>query len=140
MKWAYDRTFAVGGYRNPPSLTASLVKAEQFVVVDDHTFRVDFIRHDKLAMPYLGVPLVNIYNSELVKAHATAADPWGLEWTKLNHAGGGAYRIEKWTPGQEIIYARNDNWKSGALPKLKRVICRVVPSASFYGTRCLARG
>jgi peptide/nickel transport system substrate-binding protein len=139
VKWAYDRTFAIGGYPKSALAAASLVKAEQFVVVDDHTFRVDFIRHDKLAMPYLGVPLVNIYNSELVKAHATAADPWGLEWTKLNHAGSGAYRVEKWTPGQEIIFARNDNWKSGALPKLKRVICRVVPSA---GTRLalLTRG
>ena len=139
VKWAYDRTFAVGGYPKSALAAASLVKAEQFVVVDDHTFRVDFVRHDKLTMPYLGVPLVNIYNSDLVKEHATAADPWGLEWTKFNHAGGGAFRVEKWTPGQEIIYVRNDNWKSGPLPKLKRVICRVVPSG---GTRhaLLTRG
>jgi peptide/nickel transport system substrate-binding protein len=139
VKWAYDRTFAVGGYPKSALAAASLVKAEQFVVVDDHTFRVDFIGHDKLTMPYLGVPLVNIYNSDLVKAHATAADPWGLEWTKFNHAGGGAFRVEKWTPGQEIIYVRNDSWKSGPLPKLKRIICRVVPSV---GTRhaLLTRG
>jgi peptide/nickel transport system substrate-binding protein len=131
-KWAFDRTMAIGGYPKSAVAAASMVKTEQFVVVDDHTFRVDFVQHDKLTMPYLGVPLVNIYHSELVKKHATAADPWGLEWTKFNHAGAGAYRVEKWTPGQEIIYARNDNWKSGPLPKLKRVISRVVPSA---GTR-----
>jgi peptide/nickel transport system substrate-binding protein len=132
VKWAYDRTMAIGGYPKSALVAASLVKAEQFVVVDDHTFRVDFVQHDKLTMPYLGVPLVNIYNSELVKKNATAADPWGLEWTKFNHAGGGAFKVEKWTPGQEIIYVRNDDWKSGPLPTLKRVICRVVPSA---GTR-----
>src|SRR5882724_8691266 len=131
VKWAFDRTFGVGGYPRSAIAAASLVKPEQFVAVDDHTFRVDFINHDKLTMPYLGVPLVNIYHSELVKKHATPADPWGVEWTKFNHAGGGAYKVEKWTPGQEIVYIRNESWKCGPLPKLKRVISRVVPSAGM---------
>jgi peptide/nickel transport system substrate-binding protein len=132
VKWAFDRTLGVGGYPRSAIAAASLVKPEQFVAVDNHTFRVDFINHDKLSMPYLGVPLVNIYHSELVRKHATPADPWGLEWTKFNHAGSGAYKVEKWTPGQEIIYVRNDNWKCGPLPKLQRVVSRAVPSA---GTR-----
>ena len=80
VKWAFDRTFGVGGYPRSAIAAASLVKPEQFVAVDDHTFRVDFINHDKLSMPYLGVPLVNIYHSELVKRHATADDPWGVAW------------------------------------------------------------
>ena len=132
VKWAFDRTFGVGGYPRSAIAAASLVKPEQFVAVDERTFRVDFVNHDKLAMPYLGVPLVNIYHSELVKKHATAADPWGVEWTKFNHAGGGAYRVEKWTPGQEIVYVRNDGWKCGPLPRLRRVVSRAVPSG---GTR-----
>jgi len=132
VKWAFDRTIGVGGYPKSAIAAASLLEPEQFVAVDDHTFRVDFIRRDKLTMPYLGVPLVNIYHSELVKQHATPADPWGLEWTRRNNAGTGAYRVERWTPGQEIVYVRNETWKCGPLPKLKRVICRAVPSA---GTR-----
>jgi peptide/nickel transport system substrate-binding protein len=52
-----------------------------------------------------------------------------MEWLKNNEAGGGAYRIETWTPGQEVIYQRFDDWRSGPLPKLQRVIWRVVPSA-----------
>ena len=56
-------------------------------------------------------------------------DPWALEWTKNNVAGGGAYRVEAYKPGQEIIYARNDAWKSGALPKMRRIVQREVPSA-----------
>jgi peptide/nickel transport system substrate-binding protein len=131
VKWAFDRTFGVGGYPRSAVAAASLVKPEQFVSVDDHTFRVDFVNRDKLSMPYLGVPLVNIYHSELVKKHATAADPWGIEWTRFNHAGSGAYRVEKWIPGQEIVYVRNENWKCGPLPKLKRVVSRVVPSAGM---------
>jgi peptide/nickel transport system substrate-binding protein len=131
VKWAFDRTLGVGGYPRSAVAAASLVRPDQFVAVDDHTFRVDFVNRDKLSMPYLGVPLVNIYHSELVKKHATPADPWGIEWTKFNHAGSGAYKVEKWTPGQEIVYVRHDNWKSGPLPKLRRVISRVVPSAGM---------
>ncbi len=132
VKWSFDRTLAVGGYPKAAVAAASLVNREQFVVVDDHTFRVDFIHHDKLTMPYLGVPLFGIYHSEMVKKHATPEDPWGLEWTKFNPAGTGAFRVEKWTPGQDIVYVRNDNWKSGLRPKLRRVVSRTVPSA---GTR-----
>ena len=43
---------------------------------------------------------------------------------KNNAAGGGTYKVESWKPGQEIVYARFDNWKSGPMPKVRRVIQR----------------
>jgi peptide/nickel transport system substrate-binding protein len=107
----------------------SLEKPEQFVVVDDHTFRVDFIRKDNLTVPDLAVIVPCVMNSQLVKSKATAEDPWGLEFAKTNIAGGGAYKVTRWQPGTELIYERNDAWKSGPLPKIKRIIWRMVPSA-----------
>ena len=80
----------------------------------------------------LVVPVPAIVNSELAKKHATAADPWALEWTSRNDAGGGAFRVETWTPGQQTVFTRFDAWKSGPLPKLKKVIYRQIASA---GTR-----
>jgi Bacterial extracellular solute-binding proteins, family 5 Middle/Binding-protein-dependent transport system inner membrane component len=41
-------------------------------------------------------------------------------------------KVESWTPGQQTIFTRFDEWKSGPLPKLKRVIYKQIPSA---GTR-----
>ena len=55
-----------------------------------------------------------------------------MTWLATNEAGGGAYRIESWKPGSETILARFDAWKSGPLPKVRRIIARDVPSA---GTR-----
>jgi peptide/nickel transport system substrate-binding protein len=107
----------------------SLEKPEQFVAVDDHTFTVKFLRRDKLTMNDLAVPVPCVFNSELVKKNATAADPWGLAWTRNNVAGGGAFKVEAFRPGQEIVYVRYDDWKSGPLPKLRRVIQRDVPNA-----------
>jgi peptide/nickel transport system substrate-binding protein len=132
VKWAFDRAIGVGGYPKSTMGAASLTKPEQFVVVDDRTFRVDFHTKDKLSMLYLGVPVVGIYNSEVVKKHATSEDPWAQEWTKLNTAGSGAFKVERWTPGQEIVFVRNDDWKCGKLPQLRRVVWRPVPAA---GTR-----
>jgi peptide/nickel transport system substrate-binding protein len=129
VKWSFDRAVTVGGVPTFQMKAGSLEKAEQFVVVDDHTFRVDFIRADWLTMPDLAVPVPAVINSGLAKKHATDQDPWAMEWLKNNEAGGGAFKVDKWTPGQEVTYLRYDDWKSGPLPKLQRVIWRVVPSA-----------
>ncbi len=129
VKWSFDRMVTVGGFPTFQMKAGSIEKPEQFVIVDDYTFRVDFIRKDKLSMVDLAVPVPCVYNSELVKKNVTEKDPWGLDWTKNNVAGGGAYKLESWKPGQEIIYARNEDWKSGKLPKIKRVVQREIPSA-----------
>ncbi len=129
VKWSFDRAVTVGGFPTFQMAAGSLTKPEQFVVVDDNTFRVDFLRADKLTMPDIGVPVPVIMNSELCKKNATAADPWAMEWCKNNHASGGAYKVDRWQPGQEVVYLRNDDWKNGPLPKVKRVIMRIIPSA-----------
>src|SRR5712671_2373691 len=132
VKWSLDRAVTVGGFPTFQMKAGSLEKPEQFEAVDDYTFRVKFIRKDKLSMPDLGVPVAAVINSKLAKQHATQQDPWAVEWVKQNDAGGGAYKIESWKPGQETVYARFDDWKSGPAPKIRRVIVREIPSA---GTR-----
>lgn len=129
VKWSYDRAVTVGGFPTFQMAAGSLEKPEQFEVVDDHTFRVKFIRKDKLSMNDMAVVVPCIFNSELVKKNATAQDPWGLAWTRNNTAGGGAYKVESFRPGQEIVYTRFDNWKSGPLPALRRIVQRDVPNA-----------
>src|SRR5690349_16325403 len=122
VKWSLDRAVSVGGFPTFQMAAGSLNKPEQFVVVDDHTVRVDFLRKDRLTIPDLAVIVPCVMNSELVKKHATDKDPWGLEYTKQNTAGSGAYKVTKWTAGTEVIMERNDEWAGGPLPKIKRVI------------------
>lgn len=129
VKWSFDRAVTVGGFPTFQMAAGSLEKPEQFVVVDDHTFTVKFLRRDKLTMNDLAVVVPCVFNSELVKKNATAQDPWGLAYTRNNVAGGGAFKVEAWRPGQEIVYVRNDDWKSGPMPKLRRIIQRDVPNA-----------
>jgi peptide/nickel transport system substrate-binding protein len=129
VKWSFDRAVGIGGFPTFQMKAGSLEKPEQFVAVDDHTFRIDFIRKDKLTIPDLAVVVPAIFHSRLVQKHANEKDPWGMEYTKTNVAGGGAYKVTRWQAGSEVVYERNDNWKSGPLPKIRRVIWRIVPSA-----------
>src|ERR1700759_3409010 len=108
---------------------ASLTKPEQFVIVDANPVRVDFLKKDRLTIPDLAVIVPCVVNSELVKKHVTDKDPWGLEYTKQNTAGSGAYKVTNWTPGTQVVFERNEAWTGGPLPKIKRVIWRMVPSA-----------
>jgi peptide/nickel transport system substrate-binding protein len=129
VKWSLDRAVTVGGFPTFQMGAGSLTKPEQFVVVDDNTVRIDFLRKDRLTVPDLAVIVPCVINSELVKKHATDKDPWGLEYTKQNTAGSGAYKVANWTAGTQVILERNDSWTGGPLPKVKRIIWRMVPSA-----------
>jgi peptide/nickel transport system substrate-binding protein len=129
VKWSLDRAVSVGGFPTFQMSAGSLTKPEQFVVVDDNTVRVDFARKDRLTIPDLAVIVPCVVNSELVKKNASEKDPWGLEYTKQQTAGSGAYKVTKWTAGTEVIMERNDDWVGGAMPKIKRVIWRMMPQA-----------
>jgi peptide/nickel transport system substrate-binding protein len=128
VKWSLDRSVSVGGFPTVQMKAGSLVNKEQFVVVDDHTVRVDFIKKDRLTIPDLAVIVPSVYNSGLLKSKATDQDPWALDYTKSNTAGSGAYKVTSWKPGTEVIYERNDDWVGGKLPQLKKIIWRQIPS------------
>jgi len=129
VKWSLDRAVSIGGFATTQMNAGSLEKPEQFVAVDEKTFRLDFARRDKLTMPNLAVTIPFIFDSELALKNG-GGDPWAKDYLKNNVAGGGAFRVEAWRPGTETIYTRFDDWKSGALPKLRRVIARDIPSPS----------
>jgi peptide/nickel transport system substrate-binding protein len=129
VKWSLDRAVSVGGFPTFQMSAGSLTKPEQFVVVDDATVRVDFMKKDRLTIPDLAVIVPCVVNSELVKKNASEKDPWGLEYTKQQTAGSGAYKVTKWTAGTEVVMERNEDWVGGPLPKIKRVIWRMVPQA-----------
>jgi peptide/nickel transport system substrate-binding protein len=94
-----------------------------------HTFRVDSCKKDRLTVPDLAVIVPCVINSELVKKNATERTRGGSNTPSSNTAGSGAYKVTNWTAGTEVVYERNDGWKGGPLPKVKRIIWRMVPHA-----------
>src|SRR3981189_2904186 len=51
VKWSLDRAVTVGGFPTFQMGAGSLNKPEQFVVVDDRTLRIHFLRKDRLTVP-----------------------------------------------------------------------------------------
>jgi peptide/nickel transport system substrate-binding protein len=128
VKWSLDRAVSIGGFATTQMATGSMERPEQFVALDDRTFRIDFLRKDKLLMPNLGVTIPFVFDSELAIRNS-GGDPWAKEWLKNNVAGSGAFRVETWRPGTETIYVRNEAWW-GPKPQLRRIITRDIPSPS----------
>ncbi len=130
VKWSFDRAVSIGGFPTQQFGLGKMTKPEQFTVVDPHTIRVTFPTGSKLSLPDFAVPLAIIYNSKVVKAHTTSADPWGAEYTHRNTAGSGGFHVERWDPGQQLVYVRNDKWRGGPVPAVRRAIIREIPSKS----------
>ncbi len=130
VKWSFDRAVSIGGFPTQQFGIGKMTKPEQFTILDPHTIKVTFPVGSKLSLPDFTVPLAIVYNSKLVKAHLTPADPWGAEYTHRNTAGSGAFHVERWDPGQQLVYVRNDHWKGGPVPAIRRAIIREIPSKS----------
>jgi peptide/nickel transport system substrate-binding protein len=130
VKWSFDRAVSVGGFPTVQMKAGSLINPQQFEVVDEKTFKINFLRPSKLTLPDLAVPVPFILNSKVGKENATEKDPWATEYFHRNAAGSGAYKVARWDPGQQLVYERNDDWKGGPLPAIRRVIVREIPSTA----------
>src|ERR1700739_4864759 len=125
VKWSLDRAVTAPVLGKAQLLTGSMTSADQFKVIDPLTIEVTLPKPDKLALPNLATVYPIIINSRVAKEHATADDPWATAWLKEHTAGSGAYVIETFKPGEQVIMARNEAWNRGTADKaafFKRII------------------
>lgn len=127
IKWSYDRIVSAKSLGPAQFVLGSMTSPDQLKITGDLTLELTLPAPDRLALANLCVPYAQMFNSKLVKHHLTAEDPWGLEWTKANTAGSGAYIVESFKPNESVILRRDDNWKLGKPPFFKRVIIQTVP-------------
>ncbi len=129
VKWSKDRAFAAqanvaGIYRN-----IGLTKPEQVVVVDKYTVRFDQAFASQMTLQIQAISLF-IFDSKLVKSHATASDPWAKEWVAKNPQNGGYFNVESFKQGQEIVLVANPNYTGASRPKISKIILKVIDSAA----------
>src|SRR3981189_3680968 len=113
VKGSLDRAVTAPVLGKAQLLTGSMTSADQFKVIDLLTFEVTLPKPDKLALPNLATVYPIIINSKVAKANETAEDPWAIAWLKEHTAGSGAYMIESFKPGEQVIMARNEAWNRG---------------------------
>lgn len=133
VKWSLDRAVAPGGLSATQMAAGSLTKPEQVKIAGPGVIEISLDRPDRLTVANLGVPFSPMFNSKLAQKYATADDPWARNWLKENTAGSGAYTVEQFKAGQQVVLRRNEAWKSGPDGKpafFRRVIGQTVPEAA----------
>jgi peptide/nickel transport system substrate-binding protein len=128
VKWSFDRAVSVGGFPSVQMRAGGFVRTDQFVAVDEETFVVLLDQPSKLSIPDLAVPVPFVINSAVAIANATDDDPWAMEYLHTTPAGSGAFKVLRWSPGEQLVYERNDDWVGGPVPAVQRVVMREVPS------------
>ena len=105
-----------------------LSSLEQVKKIDERTveFTVSQPGHGFTLLSLLAYPFYGIYDSRVLKEHATSADPYAVEWSNTNgNYGFGAYKVTDFQAGQQTIYEANPGYVLGE-PAIKKVVQRVV--------------
>ncbi|WP_407068127.1 ABC transporter substrate-binding protein [Methylobacterium crusticola] len=130
VKWSLDRAVSAKSLAAPQLLTGSLTSPDQFKVVDPRTFQVTLPKPDRLALPNLATVYAIIINARAAKAHATPEDPWAQGWLKDHAVGSGAYSVDVFKPGEQVVLRRSEAWTGAAPDKpagFKRIIAQTIP-------------
>ena len=107
VKWSLDRCVTAQILGKAQLLTGSLTRPTSSRYRSPH-HRSDAAetRQTGAAQSRHGLP--NHHQLETAKAHATEEDPWATAWLKEHTAGIGAYIVETFKPGEQVILKRNE--------------------------------
>lgn len=104
----------------------------QFAKVDDHTITITIenANYGFHLLSWLSKGFGYIYDSTLLKEHASDEDPYAIEWSGQNgNFSFGAYNVASYQKGEEIVLEANPDYVLGE-PEIKRVTLRVVADAA----------
>ncbi|MBM9469461.1 ABC transporter substrate-binding protein [Nakamurella leprariae] len=130
--WSYERKWNSTSIAPSISLPGITDPSTQLKKVDDYTVSWT------VAEPGHGFPMMaviskisgEIYDSDYLKEHATADDPYAVEWSNTNgNFGFGPYIMDTYEDGSQITYHANPDYALGK-PAVDRIIQRVVPDAA----------
>jgi peptide/nickel transport system substrate-binding protein len=123
---------------NGPSIWKPVIESvKQFKKIDDHQVSITLARpgYGTTLLALLSDRTTQIYDSKLLKQHATAKDPYAVLWSSKNpNYGFGPYRVKSDTPGVQVVLDANPHFVLGP-PKIKNISIKIVADA---GTRANA--
>jgi peptide/nickel transport system substrate-binding protein len=132
--WSFERRFKTPTSISPSVQAPQITSMDQFKKIDDHTFTMTIKQagYGQTALALLADITTWIYDSKLLKQHATASDPYAVKWTTENpNFGFGPYEVTDYQPGTQVTLTARKDFVLGE-PKVKKILIKVVPDA---GTR-----
>ncbi len=130
VEYTFDRSLNMGkGILNTMLSFAGITDPAQTIVVDDYTFQIQLEEPNNLLLHILSLGSNSgILDSQVVESQATPDDPYAEKWLRNHVAGSGPYIMEKYEPGNQVVYVANESYWKGA-PTLDKIIYKTVPSA-----------
>jgi peptide/nickel transport system substrate-binding protein len=129
VHFSWDRGYQLQSNRAFYYFFLKMTDPSSVQVVDKYTVRFVYNEPSSIAAVMHTNLYLTIHDSVAVKANATTDDPWATAWVAQNGGGFGPYYVEKWAPGQEIVFRAHEGYWQGA-PTIKQVIYREVPSSA----------
>lgn len=128
VKYSIERQAHPSARSWGPSFVSNIAGAKEVIagratemagiqVVDDYTVRFTLEQPQSAFTAILSMSINSIVPKEEVQR-------WGEEF-RLHPVGTGPYRLERWTPGQEISFVRNRQYFRSNTPHLDRIVYKL---------------
>ena len=104
-----------------------VTRPSQLRKVDDRTIRMSLSQPSPIVGPMLRDQDAGLVDTQLVRRHATDGDPWARAFVGRQGAPTGAYLIEDYQPGNQLVLRANPGYPDQ--PYFERVVLKVIPSA-----------
>ncbi|GAA3932149.1 ABC transporter substrate-binding protein [Microbacterium soli] len=137
--WSWERKFGHDLSSAPAIQRPVITDPDQVTKIDDYTveFRIPEAGYGLTLLALLSNTTGWIYDSDLLKEHATPEDPFAVEWTDSQWEtpwGFGPYVVSEVQEDTQMVLTANPGFWSGE-PAIKKVVYRTV---SDPGTRATA--
>jgi peptide/nickel transport system substrate-binding protein len=124
VRWSLERAVA----RSPvaPFLfrLARIDAADPVTILSPHSVRINVRGPSPFTLSVLADPDAAIYDSRLMREHASGRDPWAQTWGSTHSATFAAYYVASYLPNREIVLAANPGfWRP---PYYTRVLIKEV--------------
>lgn len=129
VKWSWTRKLHVGGAGQFFSSLLQFSDPEQIKIEGDNVVSFNLPKPNPLILKLHTNTFTFPFDSKKMQEHVTADDPWATKFLQNNSAGYGAYKIDQWTRGQQMVLSRREDYY-GEKPFFEQVIIREVPSSS----------
>ena len=115
VAWTWERSLALGTVGSWIGSNAGLREADQVRAVERYVVEFHLPRPTSILAHLLSVIVPTVFDSQEVRRHSTAEDPWALEWLRGHGAGYGPYVVADDNLPGEFRLVRNPRYWRGAL-------------------------
>jgi ABC-type transport system substrate-binding protein len=124
--WSLERAWA---NKRTSFFLYNLIGVEGFSKSGEYEVTIRMRNPSRLLLPMLTMYFPTLHDRTQVLKHATPDDPFGNRYIDQNLVGFGAYYIDTFKPGEQVVLRANPNYFRGK-PYYDRIIYREVPSLS----------